>query len=62
MEANGWGLNIESIIAILFGITAIITIVMTGWAYVYQRSRDLNSAKKSKIIGDHGQFFVRIRP
>lgn len=59
----GIDFDIETMVAYLFGLTAIVTIAMTTWAYIYQRRRELSKAQtKSSQIGDQGQYFVRVRP
>jgi len=62
MENNGLHLDIETVVAILFGITAIATVAMTTWAYIYQRTRELKNAETGTVRGNQGQFFIRVRP
>lgn len=56
-------LNIETVVAILFGITAITTVIMSISAYAYQRKRE--NEKDPLLLkredGTAGKFFVRIR-
>lgn len=50
--------SLESIVAYFFVATAIITLVLTLWAYVYQKKRE----KLTNIefqSSDHGEFFIR---
>ena len=62
MEGSSLHLNVETVVAVLFGLTALATVVMTSWAYIYQRTREIKNEQKGSVKGDQGQFFVRIRP
>lgn len=55
-------LNIESVVAWLFGISALAALVMTSWAYVYQtlsRNKKSNGPQQSAT---EGHFFKRVMP
>lgn len=56
-------LNIETVVAILFGITAMTTVVMSISAYAYQRRREHQKEPglQKTEEGTAGKFFVRVR-
>lgn len=56
-------LNIETVVAILFGITAITTVIMSISAYAYQRRREhqKDPTLQKTEEGTAGKFFVRVR-
>lgn len=57
-------LSIEQIVAMLFGLTALTTVIMSGWAYIYQHNREAKTAPMLQKTegGVEGRFFKRINP
>ncbi len=49
---------LETVVAYFFAITALLTLVLTSWAYVYQKRRELNTAKAPRP-DNYGEFFIR---
>lgn len=49
---------LETVVAYFFAATAIATLLLTSWAYVYQKRRDLSPAKSNRPP-NYGEYFIR---
>jgi hypothetical protein len=49
---------IETIVAYFFAATALATLLLTSWAYVYQKRRELKVMSQPKP-SNYGEYFIR---
>ena len=52
------GSPIETVVAYFFAFTALATLFMSSWAYVYQKRRESKAASEP-LPPNHGEFFIR---
>ena len=49
---------IETVVAYFFAISAVATVLLTSWAYVYQKRRELKTSNGDKPA-NYGEYFIR---
>lgn len=49
---------IETVVAYFFAVSAVVTILLTSWAYIYQKRRELKAGVSNRPEG-YGEYFIR---
>jgi hypothetical protein len=49
---------VETVVAYFFALTAVATLILTSWAYVYQKRRELKTQHMTRP-DNYGEFFIR---
>lgn len=50
--------SLETVVAYFFAFTAVATLLLTSWAYIYQKRRESINEKESRP-SNYGDFFIR---